>query len=46
LSSSSTVTSLFRRRLAARESEVVEAGGKTIEVVRLRITAGRKAIEG
>jgi hypothetical protein len=41
------LASLVRRRLAARESEVMEASGKTIEVVRLRITAaGRKAIEG
>jgi hypothetical protein len=41
------LASLVRRRLAAREREVMEAGGKTIEVIRLRITAaGRKAIEG
>jgi hypothetical protein len=38
--------SLVRRRLAAREREVMEAGRKTIEVLRLRITAaGRKAIK-
>ena len=41
------LASLVRRRLATREREVVTAGGKTIEVMRLRITAaGRRAIEG
>jgi len=36
-----------RALLAAEELEVMKAGGKTIEVVRVRITeAGRKAIEG
>ena len=40
------LASLVRRRLAAREREVMEAGRKTIEVLRLLITAGgRKAIE-
>ena len=40
------LSSLVRRRLAAREREVVMAGGKAIEMVRLRITvAGRRAIE-
>jgi hypothetical protein len=33
--------------LAAAERQVAMAGGKAVEVVRLRITAaGRKAIEG
>jgi len=37
---------LVRRGLAAAEREVVKAGGKTIEVTRIRITkAGRQAIE-
>jgi hypothetical protein len=45
--SSAVLASLVRRRLAARERELVMAGGKAIEVVRIRITeAGRKAIEG
>jgi hypothetical protein len=36
-----------RAGLAAEERDVMKAGGKTIEVVRIRITeAGRKAIEG
>jgi hypothetical protein len=36
-----------RRKLAAAEREVAMSGGKTIEVVRIRITAaGRKAIGG
>jgi hypothetical protein len=40
------LSSLFRRRLAAREREVAMAGRKTVEVVRMRITAaGRRAIE-
>jgi hypothetical protein len=38
---------LVRTGLVAEEREVIKAGGKTIEVVRVRITeAGRKAIEG
>jgi hypothetical protein len=37
---------LFWRGLAAAEREVVMAGGRAIEVVRMRITAaGRRAIE-
>jgi hypothetical protein len=37
---------LIRRRLAAAEREAVIAGGKAVEMVRLRITAaGRRAIE-
>jgi hypothetical protein len=40
------LSSLVWRRLAAREREVMMAGGKATEVVRLRITvAGRRAIE-
>ena len=36
---------LVRRKLAAAEREVAMAGGSTIEVVRIRITAaGRRAI--
>jgi hypothetical protein len=36
---------LVRRRLAAAEHEVVMAGGKAVEVVRIKITAaGRSAI--
>jgi hypothetical protein len=36
-----------RRKLAAAEREVAMAGGKAIEVVRIKITAaGRKAIGG
>ena len=42
-----TIAGLVRSGLAAAEREVVKAGGKTIEIVRVRITeAGRKAIEG
>jgi len=38
---------LVRRGLAAAEHEVVMAGDKAVEVVRIRITAaGRDAIEG
>jgi hypothetical protein len=38
---------LVRRGLAAAEREVVMAGGKAIEVVRIQITAaGRRAIGG
>jgi len=37
---------LVRRGLAAAEREVVMAGGKAVEMVRMRITAaGRRAIE-
>ena len=40
------LSSLIRRRLAVTQREVVMAGGRAIEVVRLRITAaGRRAIE-
>jgi hypothetical protein len=36
---------LVRRKLAAAEREVAMAGGKAVEVVRIRITAaGRRAI--
>jgi hypothetical protein len=42
-----TIAGLHRIGLAAVEREVMKAGGKTIEIVRVRITeAGRKAIEG
>jgi hypothetical protein len=45
--SSGVLASLVRRRLATREREVMMAGGKAVEVVRLRITtAGRRAVEG
>jgi hypothetical protein len=38
---------LVRAKLAAAEREIVKAGGKSVEVVRIRITnAGWKAIEG
>ena len=41
------IAGLVRAGLAAEELDVMKAGGKTIEVVRLRITeARRKAIEG
>ena len=41
------IAGLVRAGLAAEERDVMKAGGKTIEVVRVRITeAGRKAIEG
>jgi hypothetical protein len=41
------LTGLVRAGLAAAEREVVKAGGKPIEVVRVRITAaGRKVVEG
>ncbi len=37
---------LVRRGLAAAEPEVVKAGGRAIEIVRVRITeAGRRALE-
>jgi len=40
------LASLVRRKLAAAHREVVIAGGKAIEVVRVKITvAGRRAIE-
>jgi hypothetical protein len=39
------LSSLVRRRLAVTQREVVMAGGKAIEVMRVRITAaGRRAI--
>jgi hypothetical protein len=42
-----TVVRLVRTELAAAERDVMNTGGETIEVVRVRITeAGRKAIEG
>ena len=45
--SSRVLASLVRRRLATREREVMKAGGKTVEMVRIRITAaGRRTIEG
>jgi hypothetical protein len=38
---------LVRRKLAAAQREVAMAGGKAVEVVRLRITAaGRRAVGG
>ena len=41
------IAGLVRAGLAAEELDVMKAGGKTIEIVRIRITeAGRKAIEG
>jgi hypothetical protein len=41
------LTGLVQAGLAAAEHEVMKAGGLTIEIVRLRITAaGRRAIEG
>ncbi len=41
------IAGLVRTGLAAEEHEVMKAGGKTIEIVRIRITeAGRRAIEG
>lgn len=40
------LASLVRRRLAVTQREVAMAGGKAVEVVRMRITAaGRRAIE-
>jgi hypothetical protein len=42
---SGVLASLVRRRLATREREMVMAGAKPVEVMRLRITAaGRRAI--
>jgi hypothetical protein len=42
-----TLVGLIRVGLATAEREVVKTGGKTIEVVRIRITnAGWRAIEG
>ena len=39
------LSSLIRRRLAVAQREVVMAGGKAIEVIRMRITAaGRRAV--
>ncbi len=44
---SDLIAGLIRAGLAAEEREVMKAGGKTIEVIRVRITAaGRKMIEG
>ena len=41
------IAGLVRSGLAAEEFDVMKAGGKTIEIVRIRITeAGRKAVEG
>jgi hypothetical protein len=41
------LASLNRRRLAVTQREVAMAGGKAVEVVRVRITAaGRRAIGG
>ena len=43
--SRAVLASLTRRRLAAKEREVMMAGAKPVEVVRVRITAaGRRAI--
>jgi hypothetical protein len=40
------LSSLVRRRLAATQRGIMNAGGKTIMVFRIRITdAGRRAIE-
>jgi len=45
--SRAVLSSLVRRRFAAREREILMAGAKPVEVVRIRITAaGRRAIEG
>jgi hypothetical protein len=45
--SRAVLASLVLRGLAAAEHEVMIAGGKAMEVVRVRITeAGRRAIEG
>jgi hypothetical protein len=42
-----TLIGLVRSRLATVQRESVKTHGKTIEIVRIRITeAGRKAIEG
>jgi hypothetical protein len=42
-----TIVGLVSAGLAAAEREVVKAGGKPIEVVRVRITAvGWRAIDG
>ncbi len=41
------IAGLVRAGLAAEEHEVMKAGGKTVEVVSIKITeAGRRAIEG
>ena len=43
---SDMIAGLVRAKLATARREIVKAGGKTVEVVRIRITdAGRKAIE-
>jgi hypothetical protein len=39
------VAGLVRAGLAIAERETMKAGAKPVEVVRLQITAGRKAIE-
>ena len=42
-----TIVGLIRAGLAAADREIVKAGGKPIEVVRIKITeAGREAIKG
>jgi hypothetical protein len=44
---SDMIADLVRTGLATVDQEIVKAGGKTIEVVRVRITAaGRKMIDG
>jgi hypothetical protein len=44
---SDMIAGLIRTGLAIADREIVKAGGKPIEVVRVRITAaGRKMIEG
>jgi hypothetical protein len=44
---SDMIAALVRAGLATARRETMRAGGKTTEVVRIRITdAGRKAIEG
>ncbi len=44
---SDMIAGLVRRGLATAQRESMKAGGKTIEVVRVRITAaGRRAVEG
>jgi hypothetical protein len=42
---SDMVAGLVRAGLAIAERETMKAGAKPVEVVRLQITAGRKAIE-
>jgi hypothetical protein len=44
---SDMIAGLVRAKLATARREIVKAGGKTIEVVRIKITAvGRKMVEG